>query len=126
VSKAILRTAVDEFFRDVGGEGVAYYWPSYEIVMDVFGERWMDDRRHVKREILDLVMVAFEEVWCRDVEATVPLAEAWAAARAASGTLPRRVGIALKNKDPRVLARIGERIGGIDGAMLKKIAASML
>jgi hypothetical protein len=87
-SKAILRAALDEFIREVIDEGVAYYWPSYEIVLDVFSNRWKEDRRHVRDEILDFIMTAFEHVWCHGSTPRYTLAEAWIRARAVDGSLP--------------------------------------
>lgn len=90
-SKAILRAALDEFLREVIDEGFAYYWPSYEIVLDVFSNRWKQDRRHVHDEILDFIMTAFEHVWCHGSTPRYTLAEAWIRARAVEGVLPRNL-----------------------------------
>lgn len=90
VSKAILRVAVDEVLRDVRHEGHAFYWPSYEIVTDVFDWHWMPDRRHVKGEVLDFVMALFEAHWCRG-QPSMSLHEAWARARWVTRGLPRGV-----------------------------------
>jgi hypothetical protein len=87
-SKAILRAALDEFLRAVAHDDVAYYWPSYEIVLDVFGNRWTADRRHVRDEILEFVMATFEHVWCHGTSPRYTLAEAWIRARSAAGDLP--------------------------------------
>jgi hypothetical protein len=88
VSKAILRAALDEILREIQHEGHAFYWPSYEIVMDVFDRRWLRDRRHVRPEILAFVMTLFEAHWCRSEPRMTP-EEAWARARAATLGLPR-------------------------------------
>jgi len=87
-SKAILRAALDEFLRDVMDEGYAYYWPSYEIVLDVFYQRWVHDRRHVRKDILNFVMTAFESVWCHGREPRFTLTEAWLKAKSIDGSLP--------------------------------------
>jgi hypothetical protein len=87
-SKAILRAALDEFFQEVQSEGIAYYWPSYEIVLDIFHQRWFPDRRHVRREILDFVMTAFESVWCHGREPRFTMTEAWVKAKSVDGSLP--------------------------------------
>lgn len=105
-SKAILRAALDEFLRDVGDEGVAYYWPSYEIVLDIFNNRWESDRRHVRREILDFIMTAFEHVWCYGREPRYTMAEAWIRARAAVGDLPGPLPGLLEKKSVLRLAQI--------------------
>lgn len=83
-SKAILRAALDEFFREIDDEETAFYWPSYEIINDVFSRPWMSDRRHVKREILDYVMVQFEKLWCHGTTPRYTLEEAWERAKKAN------------------------------------------
>ena len=88
-SKAILRAALDELIREVVAEGHAYYWPSYEIVLDVFNDRWHDDRRHVRRQILDYVMTVFERAWCKDIKPRYTMAQAWIAAKSADGSYPQ-------------------------------------
>lgn len=90
VSKSILRVAVDEVLREVQHEGHAYYWPSYEIVTDVFDWQWMPDRRHVKEEVLDFVMTLFEAHWCQG-KPSMTLEMAWARARWVTRGLPRGV-----------------------------------
>jgi hypothetical protein len=87
-SKAILRAALDEVLREVQHEGHAFYWPSYEIIMDVFDRRWLPDRRHIKPELIAFVMTMFEAHWCRG-EPRMTAEEAWARARAATLGLPR-------------------------------------
>ncbi len=65
LSKAVLRAAVDETLAVVGGDGVLHYWPSYEIVVEEFSsERWWDDRRHIRPEVIFYVMRLFEDAFC--------------------------------------------------------------
>ena len=90
VSKAILRASLDEVLRDVAAEGRAFYWPSYEIVMELFDNQWRPDRRHVRPEILDFVMTLFEAHWCEG-KAQFSTEEAWIRARLACSRLPRRL-----------------------------------
>lgn len=90
-SKAILRAALDEFLSATRPEDEnLHYWPSYEIVMDVFQNRWSDDRRHIKPQVLDYVMTAFEHVWCTG-KPQMGLSQAWVRARCATGGLPPKV-----------------------------------
>lgn len=90
-SKAILRAALDEFLNAAQPlDAHLHYWPSYEIVMDVFQNRWSDDRRHIKPQILDYIMTAFEHIWCTG-KPQMGLSQAWVRARCASGGLPRKV-----------------------------------
>ena len=66
VSKATLRVAVDEVMRDVKDEGHLFYWPSYELVTDVFRSPYRADRRHVRPVVLNYIMRLFETAWCKD------------------------------------------------------------
>jgi len=109
-SKAILRAALDEFLRAVAQDGKAYYWPSYEIILDVFGNRWRWDRRHVKQPILDYVMTLFEAFWCQGSEPRYTLAEAWIRARAAAGNLPGTLRRALEKADSAAIADWVQRL----------------
>lgn len=88
-SKAILRAALDEFYREVSGEGKLFYWPSYEIIQEAFGAgRWYDDRRHIVNEALDYVMRLFEMHFCTDTDAGRGILRALVAAKAATGEIP--------------------------------------
>ena len=65
----------------------AFYWPSYEIVMDGFLRKWEPDRRHVKRPILDFIMTPFEKAWCKDGVSDANLAKALLRAKVADGSV---------------------------------------
>jgi hypothetical protein len=91
VSKAILRAAVDNVVSEFRSEGHLFYWPSYEIVMEAFSNRWIRDRRHVKQEILDYVMTLFEKAWCVKKPSQQELDLALMRARVAEGSIPRRL-----------------------------------
>lgn len=110
VSKAVLRSALDETLREIDEPDCAFYWPSYEIVLDVFADRWKDDRRHVKPAILDFIMTLFEHVWCHGSEPTMSLPEAWLIAQSASGTLPPMLKDAFRKDDARAVAAAHARI----------------
>ena len=58
----------DEIVREKQAEGVLHYWPSYELVTDAFQMPFKHDRRHVKEEVLDYIMMLFERSWCVDSE----------------------------------------------------------
>ncbi len=65
VSKAVLRSAIDEFYAEVADEGKLYYWPSYEIVEQAFGTgKYWPDRRHIKKPVLNFIMALFETHFC--------------------------------------------------------------
>jgi hypothetical protein len=89
VSKAILRAAIDELYRDVEAEGVLRYWPSYEIVTQGFEGAWTEsNRRSARRSILDYVMRLFEEYYCVSAPAEPTLLAARLAAMEDVGDIP--------------------------------------
>lgn len=89
VSKSVLRVAIDEVVRELGEEGYLHYWPSYEIITDVFKFPYIADRRHPKSKPLDFIMTLFEHVWCADGDVPKPpLVDAWASAAAEAGLFP--------------------------------------
>jgi hypothetical protein len=65
-SKAILRTALDEFFRDHAGDlnRELFYFPSYEIANELFPVRFEIDCRHPRTEIVQFIMQTFEALYC--------------------------------------------------------------
>lgn len=116
VSKAILRAAIDEVYRDVAAEGRLHYWPSYEIVMEGFeGSVFGADRRHVHPDVLDYIMLLFETHYCTGLEPPRTLASARLDAIAASGTLPRSAAAALRSGDlAAIRSFVAERIASDD------------
>lgn len=89
VSKAVLRVAIDEVVRAVRDEGALFYWPSYELVTDVFALPYKPDRRHPEGPVLDYIMTLFEHTWCEDGAMARPsLPLAWVRALAAAELLP--------------------------------------
>ena len=104
VSKATLRVAIDEVCREVRDEGRLFYWPSYELVTDVFRSPYKADRRHVRPVVLSYIMHLFESAWCKDSGVTgTELLEAWVRAHVAAGTLPGELqGILAKRKPYRL------------------------
>jgi hypothetical protein len=110
VSKAILRVAVDEMVRANKEEGVLFYWPSYEIVTDVFHLPYKDDRRHVERPVLDYIMTEFEHHWCKSADVPPPpLSTAWVTACASAGLLPPRLENICKKRDVQKLEEFMQR-----------------
>ena len=66
VSKSILRASLDEFLRDKAIEkGInLFYFLSFEIISKLFYEKFMDDGRHPKPEIIELIITMFEGGFC--------------------------------------------------------------
>lgn len=65
VSKAILRAAIDQHYRETKPEDEKlFYFPSYEIVTSNFLNPFRSDRRHVCMQVVDLNMKIFENYFC--------------------------------------------------------------
>ncbi len=62
-SKAILRSALDEFMR-TSNDADIFYFPSYEIVTQSFNHQWTTDRKHVYPHVLEFNMKVFEHYFC--------------------------------------------------------------
>ena len=62
VSKSILRTAVDELYRNVNDSNL-YYWPSYEIITNFYTDSYQDDNRHPKQYIIDNILEQFNKAY---------------------------------------------------------------
>ncbi len=106
VSKAVLRVALDELMREVGHEGYLHYWPSYEIITDVFHAPFKQDRRHLPKAVLDFVMMLFEQVWCATQPTDEELRRHWVAALSASGLVSDRLEETMGDDRLSALARI--------------------
>ena len=102
VSKASLRVAIDEVVRAHKAEGKLFYWPSYELVTDVFKMPYKPDRRHPYIPVLDYIMTRFEHAWCVPSEDNPPppLDEAWVRACVAAGFLPEHLEGIVAGKRP--------------------------
>ncbi|MEO1537752.1 MAG: GSCFA domain-containing protein [Pseudomonadota bacterium] len=112
VSKATLRVAVDEVVRDVRDDGRLFYWPSYELVTDVFRSPYRSDRRHVRPVVLNYIMRLFETAWCKDSGVSeIELLEAWVRAHVAAGTLPGELQGILGKRKPYRLRRFLAQTG---------------
>lgn len=62
ISKAILRISLDNL--SYGDEYGRYYFPSYELVKEVFENPFKDDNRHVKPEYVMKIMELFGKHFC--------------------------------------------------------------
>lgn len=93
VSKAVLRVSIDEVVREHKDEGHLFYWPSHEIVADVFHLPYKSDRRHPHQRIIRYIMTLFEHTWCESPEdnPAPPLQEAWIRACSVAGLLPEEI-----------------------------------
>ncbi len=107
VSKSVLRVAIDEVVRDYQDEGYLSYWPSYELVTDVFRLPYSTDRRHFDKSVLDYIMTLFEHTWCAETELPRPsLVLAWAKACAEAGLVPPPMARCILRGNRRRLAEL--------------------
>lgn len=60
VSKAILRAAIDEVYRETGG---FYYWPSYELINHGFSDPFKEDRNHPKECHIGTILNLFRKYY---------------------------------------------------------------
>ena len=63
-SKAILRAVLDEFMRQTDDPKL-FYFPSYEVIMDLFQAKFGPDRRHPFSEIIHFNLMLFERYFCQ-------------------------------------------------------------
>lgn len=64
VSKAVLRLALDAVFSETPSTEGVHYFPSYELVKEVFADPFGEDNRHVRPELLERVMGYFVSDYC--------------------------------------------------------------
>jgi len=107
VSKASLRAALDEFMIENEQDGVAYYWPSYDIIREMFADPWRIDRQHIKQPVIDFVMTIFEKYWCTGTNLRLSEQEAWVQAQASAQVHPHGFPEAVAARD---LPKLGEMI----------------
>ena len=62
VSKAVMRVSVDNLMQSAQDDRL-FYWPSYEIVNDIVAQPYQEDNRHVRPEVVDLIMDRFERFY---------------------------------------------------------------
>lgn len=109
VSKAVLRVAVDQAMRELGPEGVIHYWPSYEIVTDVFHSPFKQDRRHLPAGVLDYIMMLFEKVWCVKAPTDEEMRHHWLMALSTAGLIDADVQGFVRERRPRKLRLLLDR-----------------
>jgi len=65
VSKAILRSAVDQLMRERSDDAGLFYFPSYEIVKEFWIDPYEPDNRHPRDEVVQFIMATFERHYCK-------------------------------------------------------------
>ncbi|HTR86728.1 MAG TPA: GSCFA domain-containing protein [Reyranella sp.] len=65
-SKAILRAALDEFMREHAADlnERLFYFPAFEIINELFFQKYSPDGRHIGPDIVEFVMKLFEMKYC--------------------------------------------------------------
>ncbi|PKR47894.1 GSCFA domain-containing protein [Thalassospira povalilytica] len=64
VSKSILRIALDDLMGEKHDR--VYYFPSYELVKEVYPDPFDDDNRHPKKPYIQEIMQLFARAYCED------------------------------------------------------------
>jgi hypothetical protein len=127
VSKSVLRVAIDEIVRELAPEGALHYWPSYELVTDLFAGCMKHDRRHPEDAVLDYIMMLFERAWCRDSALTeAEMTGGFLRAGAASGLFPELLGRVVEGRRARRLRKILERETLVDEPSADRALKAML
>ena len=65
VTKAVLRSAIDEVINECAEDQLLHYFPSYEIVREYFHYPFQEDFRHPVSYLLQLNMLTFERYFCK-------------------------------------------------------------
>lgn len=120
VSKAILRAALDEFLRAHWDEVNRnyFYFPSYEIVMELLGEPFRDDMRHLYPHVPERLLALFASHYTSLQPEKQPVA-----GDAAESDLRRTI-VALEKKVQELQGICDERAGVIQ--VLDKAARERL
>ncbi|MEM1233315.1 MAG: hypothetical protein AAGH70_04245, partial [Pseudomonadota bacterium] len=67
------------------------------------------DRRHLPEDVLNFIMMQFEEAWCHDEGDRAPLMEQWVLALTAAGHLPPRTKGIVANRKALGVRRLIEK-----------------
>lgn len=119
VSKAAVRVAMDEAWREVGHEGRLLYCPFYEVIMDGFGAspyggHFNGDRRHINDTALDYLLRLFEAHYCKVRTLSRPIIEAYVDAKVSAIELPQELIAAAERGDRRAIQKLIDQYEGND------------
>jgi hypothetical protein len=129
VSKAVLRAAVDEVYREVAAEGLIHYWPSYEIVMEGFGQNpygghFCADRRHADELMLAYIMRLFETHYCTGERSGKSVLRHYVEARVSTSDLPPEILQAME-QGRRALQTLIDQYDDPTAELLEKLALEL-
>jgi hypothetical protein len=119
VSKAVMRAAMDEVWREVSEEGSLLYCPFYEVIHEGFGGNpygghYNSDRRHINDKALDYLIRLFEAYYCQVKTLSRPILQAYVEARADAGDLPGDFPQTLAQSDPAAVQEMIDHYRDID------------
>jgi hypothetical protein len=119
ISKAIMRAAMDEIWREVADEGHLLYCPFYEVIQEGFGSNpygghYNSDRRHINDHALAYLVVLFEAYYCRVRTLSRPVLHAYVDARVDTGDLPAHLPQTVAQADPAALERLIAHYEAVD------------
>ena len=125
ISKAILRAALDAFLSipEVAATGRCHYFPSYELALSLFDSPFSSDNRHVKPEVVALILSAFSQAYTDlPVETAEPLEETRLAAAGSQQTI-RALQEKLREKEQVI--RDLDRAARERLALIEKLSAAL-
>jgi hypothetical protein len=119
VSKAVIRAAMDEVWREVGHEGHLLYCPFYEVIQEGFGANrygghYNEDRRHINDQALDYLVRLFEAYYCQVRTLSQPILQAYVAASVSTGDLSPAVAQTLAAGDPEAIQALADQFAAAD------------
>jgi hypothetical protein len=128
VSKAVMRAAMDELYREARDDGHTFYFPYYEAVLEGFGAtpyggHFNGDRRHVNDLALDFVTHQFQSFYCTTAAPDAALFDALLRAKVSTQDLPASIVQAADAGDRRALQHlINEYVRTDDQPMAQTVA----
>jgi GSCFA family len=128
VSKAVIRAAMDEVWREVAEEGHLLYCPFYEVIQEGFGANpygghYNGDRRHINDQALDYLIRLFEAYYCQVRTMSRPVLQAYVAARVSTADLPADVAQTMAGGDPAAIRALIEHYAAVDDQPMADLVA---
>jgi hypothetical protein len=128
VSKAVIRAAMDEVWREVGEDGYLLYCPFYEVIQEGFGAnpyggRYNGDRRHINDQALDYLLCLFEAYYCQVRTMSQPVLQAYVTARVSTADLPADLPGTVAHGDPVAIQTLIDHYERIDDQPMANLVA---
>jgi hypothetical protein len=127
VSKAVIRAAMDEVWREVGDDHLLYC-PFYEVIHEGFGANpygghYNGDHRHINDRALDYLLNLFEAYYCRVRTMSQPVLQSYVTARVGTGDLPADFPETVSQADPATIQALVDRYEAIDDQPMANLTA---